>query len=123
MQPLKLFTRKLTTTTCSRFHHHHNNVTDPLFLLPLRLLVPACPHPHHYHSLHLLLNALHPPLYVPRMACSPPSVYLYSCLPACFLPPQFDRSSSIRYSSRRARTLESLASLYEVMYRCLSYPR
>lgn len=27
---------------------------------------------------------------------------------------QFDRQSSIRYSSRRARTLESLASLYEV---------
>lgn len=26
---------------------------------------------------------------------------------------QFDRQSSIRYSSRRARTLESLASLYE----------
>lgn len=29
-------------------------------------------------------------------------------------PLQFDRQSSIRYSSRRARTLESLASLYEV---------
>lgn len=29
--------------------------------------------------------------------------------------PQFDRQSSIRFSSRRARTLESLASLYEVM--------
>lgn len=26
---------------------------------------------------------------------------------------QFDRQSSIRFSSRRARTLESLASLYE----------
>lgn len=29
---------------------------------------------------------------------------------------QFDRQSSIRYSSRRARTLESLASLYEVRF-------
>ena len=29
---------------------------------------------------------------------------------------QFDRQSSIRYSSRRARTLESLASLYEVIH-------
>lgn len=28
---------------------------------------------------------------------------------------QFDRQSSIRFSSRRARTLESLASLYEVI--------
>lgn len=31
---------------------------------------------------------------------------------------QFDRQSSIRYSSRRARTLESLASLYEVSCYC-----
>ena len=29
---------------------------------------------------------------------------------------QFDRSSSMRFSSRRARTLESLASLYEVLW-------
>lgn len=32
----------------------------------------------------------------------------------CFVFVQFDRMSSIRYSSRRARTLESIASLYDV---------
>ena len=39
---------------------------------------------------------------------------------------QFDRMSSIRYSSRRARTLESIASLYEVkfyFFRCSNHHR
>lgn len=42
---------------------------------------------------------------------------LYVLNPVSFYqksPFQFDRYSSARYSSRRARTLESLASLYEV---------
>lgn len=37
--------------------------------------------------------------------------------------PQFDRQSSIRYSSRRARTLESLASLYEVSRVSIAKPK
>lgn len=40
----------------------------------------------------------------------------FNLFPSIFL--QFDRQSSIRYSSRRARTLESLASLYEVSIKC-----